>query len=308
LLRLPGNEKAQAAVIAALTAEDKPPPALERLWGEFARDARHNAAVPAFVKRAKEGTAAQKELVYGVLATVADRPPSPQVTREARAAAAGAVRDSLADPTAAPIVLRALARLGLTSYAAQIRALLDSPNPGVAAAAKTALAALKLDAAANAVTVGKIKYEELADAVAKEKGAAALGAKLFERVGCANCHTTTAGESLKGPLLAGITARYTKAELIESIVKPSAKIAQGFETYKFETADGKVRTGFIVRESGTEVEIRDETGTATEIRKENLVGRKQVNVSVMPEKLVDHLTPAELASILAYLESLAPAK
>ena len=119
---------------------------------------------------------------------------------------------------------------------------------------------------------------------------------------------SSAGEALKGPLLAGITTRYNKAELIESIVKPSAKIAQGFETFKFETADEKVLTGFIVRESGTEVEIRDVAGTATVIRKENLEGRKQVKLSVMPEKLIDHLTPAELASILAYLESLAPAK
>ena len=41
---------------------------------------------------------------------------------------------------------------------------------------------------------------------------------------------------------------------------------------------------------------------------ENLVGRRQGKLSVMPEKLIDHLTPAELASILAYLESLVPAK
>ncbi len=131
---------------------------------------------------------------------------------------------------------------------------------------------------------------------------------MFERVGCANCHTTSAGEALKGPLLAGITTRYNKAELIESIIKPSAKIAQGFETFMFETGDEKVVTGFIVRESGTEVEVRDAAGTTIVIGKENLVGRKQGKLSVMPEKLIDHLTPAELASILAYLESLAPPK
>src|SRR4051794_18934347 len=70
------------------------------------------------------------------------------------------------------------------------------------------------------------------------------------------------------------------------------------------TTNGKLLTGFIVRESGGEVEIRDGSGARFVVRKSNIDERVPNKLSVMPEKLVDRLTPQELASILAYLESL----
>ena len=45
-----------------------------------------------------------------------------------------------------------------------------------------------------------------------------------------------------------IGKRYKPDELVESILKPSAKLAQGYETYRFATADGRVFTGFVVSE------------------------------------------------------------
>ena len=44
----------------------------------------------------------------------------------------------------------------------------------------------------------------------------------------------------------GLGKRYSAAELVESILQPSAKIAQGFETYLFEMVDGKQYSGFVV--------------------------------------------------------------
>jgi putative heme-binding domain-containing protein len=182
---------------------------------------------------------------------------------------------------------------------------LEAPDKAIAAAAKATLGTLKIDPnARNLPLVGKLKYEDLVPLVINEKGDPATGLKLFQRTGCVNCHTVTPAEPPKGPMLAGITARYNRNELLESIIKPSVKLAQGFETHIFELSSGKKVTGFIVKESGAEVEVRDANGVVTIIKKDDIEERKTSPTSVMPEKLADNLTAPELASILAYLESL----
>ncbi len=127
---------------------------------------------------------------------------------------------------------------------------------------------------------------------------------LFQKQGCISCHTISKSEPLKGPYLGDITNRYSRAELAESILKPSAKIAQGFETQKIATTSGQVIEGFVVRESGSELELRNATGNATVIPKSEIDERGTNTVSIMPNGLADTLTVADLASILTYLESL----
>jgi putative heme-binding domain-containing protein len=98
--------------------------------------------------------------------------------------------------------------------------------------------------------------------------------------------------------------RYSAAELLESILRPSAKIAQGFETYLFEMADGKVYTGFVVSKSASSVLIRDSTGVQHELKRARIESRAIQKQSMMPDGLVNNLTPEELADLIAYLQSL----
>ena len=65
--------------------------------------------------------------------------------------------------------------------------------------------------------------------------------------------------------------------------------------------------GFITKESGTEVEIRDNKGESQTIPVSSIETRTKRTVSIMPNGLADKLSTEELAAILAYLESL-PAK
>ena len=118
------------------------------------------------------------------------------------------------------------------------------------------------------------------------------------------CHTISKTEPLKGPFLGDIANRYSRAELTESILKPSARLAQGFETQKFALTSGQVVEGFVVRESGDEVELRNAAGDATVVPKADIDERGASDISVMPTGLADPLSVPDLASILAYLESL----
>lgn len=153
-------------------------------------------------------------------------------------------------------------------------------------------------------TIASIPFESVLAAAVSEKGDAKRGERLFQRQGCIACHTVAAGEAPKGPSLLGITTRYNRAELTESILRPSAKVAQGFEPQKIATVDGRTYEGFIVRESGDEVELRDVQGSATVLPKKDIDARARGEQSIMPTGLADPLTIHDFASLLAYLESL----
>ena len=62
--------------------------------------------------------------------------------------------------------------------------------------------------------------------------------------------------------------------------------------------------GFVTRESGDEVKIRNILGVAIVIPLKDVAKRGKLETSIMPTGLVEPLTVSELAAILAYLESL----
>jgi len=118
------------------------------------------------------------------------------------------------------------------------------------------------------------------------------------------CHTTANGQKPKGPHLVDIGKRYKPSELVESVLKPSAKIAQGFDTYGFVTTEGRIIVGFVTSESAKQIQVRQLDGVPITIEKNQLDERVKQSKSMMPDGLVDNLTPQQLGDLLAYLQSL----
>jgi putative membrane-bound dehydrogenase-like protein len=156
----------------------------------------------------------------------------------------------------------------------------------------------------NPNQIGNMAYEEAARQILGAKGDAAKGKLLFKAQSCSTCHTDADGQSPKGPHMVDIGKRYSAAELVESILKPSMKIAQGFEAYGFEMADGKVYTGFVVSQRAKSVMIRDATGAPRELKLAEIESRAILKQSYMPDGIANTLTPEDLANIIAYLQSL----
>jgi putative membrane-bound dehydrogenase-like protein len=152
--------------------------------------------------------------------------------------------------------------------------------------------------------IGNMAYEVAARRALRARGDAGRGKALFRNQSCTACHTDADGQTPKGPHLVDIGKRYSAAELVESVLKPSAKIAQGFETYRFDMADGRVFTGFVVSESADTVLIRDATGVERRLRRDQIDSRQKQDQSAMPEGVVNNLTPEQLADLTAYLQSL----
>ena len=148
---------------------------------------------------------------------------------------------------------------------------------------------------------------QIADVIAKVmplEGNANGGKELFKAQSCVNCHTFANGQQPKGPHLVDIGKRYKKEELLESILDPSKKIAQGFDTWTFVTVDGRIQTGFVVLESAETVTLRGIDGLSKELPQRDIDERVKQEISMMPKGVVGNLTPEQLADIIAYLQSL----
>ena len=130
------------------------------------------------------------------------------------------------------------------------------------------------------------------------------GEVLFMAQSCAACHTTADGQTPKGPHLVEIGKRSKADELVEAVLKPSAKLAQGYETYRFVMTDGRVVQGFVVGERADATVIRTSEGVPQELKKADIESRAMQKLSAMPDGLAANLTPEQIADLIAYLQSL----
>ena len=156
----------------------------------------------------------------------------------------------------------------------------------------------------NPDQIGNMGYESAASRALAAKGDAVRGKGLFASQSCRACHTDADGQAPKGPHLVDIGKRYRAEELVESILKPSAKIAQGYEAYSFALADGRVVSGFVVGEGAATVQVREASGELKELKRSDIEERRKQEPSAMPEEITANLTPEQLADLVAYLRSL----
>ena len=160
----------------------------------------------------------------------------------------------------------------------------------------------------SAATAAAAKTAALRDTLVG--GDASRGRGIFfgnQTVQCSRCHRVGVDGGTVGPKLDGIGKRQTRAYLLESIVQPGAKLADGFETVVLTLRDGRTLAGTLKRESSStlEVEVLDDTGTPAISRVARAdVAQRERGPSAMPEGLADLLTSFEIRDLVEYLASL----
>ncbi len=230
---------------------------------------------------------------------------------EAREGARKALDEGWKDPARRAQIIRAAALGREASRAPAIIAALDDSNADVVNAAKSTVAALKLEpetiraeAAQQAPLLGTLAPAAVLDQVVALRGDRARGEQLFTQAGCVACHTVNTSEPLKGPFLGNISALYRRRELAEAILDPGKTIAQGFSTHQFTLKNGVVKMGFVTREAADVVSIRNITGEKDEIKLADVAQRAPLPISLMPPGLMNGFTVRDLAGLLDYFESL----
>jgi putative heme-binding domain-containing protein len=138
------------------------------------------------------------------------------------------------------------------------------------------------------------------------KGDSSRGGGVFLRAttACAKCHSI-GGQGAKsvalGPALDGIGKRMGRDALLESILRPDAKIAPQWTTWTVITADGRTRVGLIAEEKAESITLTEASGKRTTIAKTQIEDKKPSGLSVMPQRLVGNLSRQELADLLQFL-------
>ena len=278
------------------------PGPLVSVWEEFTREAGNGNHIGQFRRLAENNDPARRVVGATVLVNLATSTviKDERVHKDSRSA----IAQLWSKPDAAATLLGVIGSVRSAEFADKVGELVNSPIAAVAEAAKYAHTQLGLGGTgADGQLIAALGYDDVVRVAVATKGEAKIGEQLFLQQGCVVCHTVSPKDPPKGPMLGGIATRYNRTELCESILKPSAKIAQGFEPQSFTLKNGDQVEGFVVKEAGDSVEVRNAVGAVTVIEKGDLAKREKLAQSIMPEGLVANLTPVQLGSLLAYLES-----
>lgn len=231
---------------------------------------------------------------------------------ESREMTGKALAEGWQDPQRAIQILKAAEKLRDNSQQEQIVAAMTHANADVAKLAAEVVKKNKIDpekvkAAAHpsGPAIGTLKVENVIESVLKIQGDRARGEQLFTQAGCVACHTVKQGEPLKGPYLGNIADTYKRRELAEAILLPNKTLAQGFVTNSFTLKDGTSHTGFVTQEAADQVSLRNIAAQEVVLKVSDIAKRETLEISMMPQGLMNHLTVSDLASVLDYLEALA---
>jgi putative heme-binding domain-containing protein len=162
--------------------------------------------------------------------------------------------------------------------------------------------------------VRKWTVEELASSLTElgKKRNLKRGAELFTAVGCIKCHRLYGRGRLIGPDLSSVRNRFSRRDVLESIISPSKVIPEKYRSLQVITTKGKSFVGRAVLGGDFRSQIlRLATDPAKpyatiEIKKTDIELQRPSPTSWMPEGTLNTLTKAEVLDLLAFIERSQP--
>jgi putative heme-binding domain-containing protein len=134
----------------------------------------------------------------------------------------------------------------------------------------------------------------------------AKGRELFTAAGCIKCHTLAGEGSKLGPDLTKVSEKYKGEKLLRQIIEPSSEINDQFRAQVFQTSDGDVVAGMVVKEDAQAVHVVTNLLLPNEVKiipKDKISARKPSELSPMPTGMLVTLQKDEILDLVAYLES-----
>ena len=135
----------------------------------------------------------------------------------------------------------------------------------------------------------------------------ANGQKMFRQALCSRCHRLGLDGSSFGPDLTAVGSRFAPRDILQSIIKPSAVIAEPYRAVNIVTTAGKSYTGQILTNGDYRARkvrlVTDPLKPAevVEIAKGDIEDHQMSDVSPMPMGLLNTLTRNDILDLLAYL-------
>jgi putative heme-binding domain-containing protein len=132
----------------------------------------------------------------------------------------------------------------------------------------------------------------------------ASGKQIFEVASCLSCHRLNDVGTQFGPDLAQLDPKVTNTEILRSLIEPSAKVEDKYQTHVFTIRSGTVVTGMILEESLRQIKVIENPLAKTApvfLDRAEIEERSKSPASIMPKGLLDKLTAEEILDLIAYV-------
>jgi putative heme-binding domain-containing protein len=143
------------------------------------------------------------------------------------------------------------------------------------------------------------RIKELSALTRARPGNAAAGKPIFQGL-CGACHRLFGEGGQIGPDLTGYDRRNLN-DLLLNTVDPNAEIREGYVNFLIETKDGRTLSGLVTDQSGGRVRLRSFNGEETTLAEDQIVRMQALQQSLMPERLLEALSPTQIQDLFAYL-------
>ncbi|MCB1100597.1 MAG: PQQ-dependent sugar dehydrogenase [Verrucomicrobiae bacterium] len=206
------------------------------------------------------------------------------------------VESALASPSSALAAANALRRYG---YTPEFRkALLSAAEVHPSAEIRDVLRPFmgKAESASGVIDATSV----LALRGDADRGAALAGGKAAV---CITCHQAAGKGRALGPTFDGIGKRRTPAELLASILDPSAVIDPAFRAYTVTKVDGSAQIGILSERTPDHIVLRDLAAQPITLSSTDVKSLEPMPVSLMPSGLAAAFTEQELADLIAWIAS-----
>ena len=138
-----------------------------------------------------------------------------------------------------------------------------------------------------------------------EKGNAHRGEAIYRRkeLNCLKCHAIGGAGGRVGPDMLSLGSSAQIDYIAESLLAPNKKVKENFNSLVVVTDDGKVRSGIKLRQTDTDLLLRDaeDNEFAIPLKK---IEEQSNGTSLMPAGLADKLTRSELIDLIRFLSEL----
>ncbi len=148
------------------------------------------------------------------------------------------------------------------------------------------------------------KIDAIIELAGSNLGTPKAGKQIFAQR-CQRCHTLFAVGAAVGPDLTSYR-RQDLPNLVRHIVDPNVELREGFVPQIVETEDGRLLTGIMVESLPNSIKLRGGDGREINLPRSEIVSLKPSTKSLMPEGLLDDLSPGQVRDLLAYLRSSQP--
>jgi putative membrane-bound dehydrogenase-like protein len=178
----------------------------------------------------------------------------------------------------------------------------DAPTPDAAAAAALAAARERAAKVFPPLKTGKAPVPTVREMEQNFRADAAAGRKVFDTL-CSACHSLGGARQI-GPDLSTIGGKLDRQALLDAIVMPSAAIGFGYESWTMETTTNGTVSGLLVQDTADQVVLKVDATQEIRLAPSAIKSRRQIPISIMPEGLLDAMTPQQIVDLVGFLTTL----